>query len=361
MMADRAYEKNPLWLTMNRNKRGISLDLKSPEGRELFLRLVAEADVVAENYTPRVMAGFGLGYEVLRAANERIVYVALSGFGATGPWRDYSAFAFPTEEVSGLAFHNGVAGGPPMLAGHSVTDVFAGTMGAVAVLAALHRRERSGLGDAIDLSQIEALTTFLSAELADAQLNGRDGERRGNDRDDMVPHGVFPCRPDGRWVAVAARHDDEWRRLCAAIGRDDLAADAALAALPGRVAQRERVHGAVAAWTSGRTPDEATAALQAAGVPSSPAMKPSDLLGDDQLWSTGFFEILDRALVGAHPYPGPVVRLHDTPAAFGRPAPLYGEHTAEVLSELLGLGPADLDALRVAGVTSDEPAAQDWR
>ncbi|MFM7537645.1 MAG: CoA transferase, partial [Acidimicrobiales bacterium] len=103
MMVDLAYEKGPLWLTMNRNKRGISLDLRSAEGRELFLRLVAEADVVVENYTPRVMEGFGLGFEVLRAANERIVLVALSGFGATGPWRDYSAFAFPTEEVSGLA------------------------------------------------------------------------------------------------------------------------------------------------------------------------------------------------------------------------------------------------------------------
>lgn len=361
MMTDQAYEKHPLWLTMNRNKRGLALDLKSTRGRDLFLRLVAEADVVAENYTPRVMESFGLGYDVLRAVNDRIVLVALSGFGATGPWRDYSAFAFPTEEVSGLAYHNGVAGGPPMLAGHSVTDVFAGAMGAVGVLAALERRERTGHGDFLDLSQIEALTTFLAAPLLDAQLNGRDGERRGNDRDEMVPHGVFPCAPDGTWVAIAARHDDDWTRLAVAVDRLDLAGDESLSGLPGRLARRAELHAAVAAWTSTRDAVAVAEALQFVGVPAAAAMKPSQLLADEQLWSTGFFAIIDRALVGAHPYPGPVVRLEDTPATFDRPAPLYGEHTAEILDELLGIGPEELDELRRAGVTSDVPAAQDWR
>lgn len=361
LMADRAYEKHPLWLTMNRDKRGLSLDLKSPTGRELFLRLVAEADVVAENYTPRVMEGFGLGYDVLRAANDRIVLVALSGFGATGPWRDYSAFAFPTEEVSGLAYHNGAAGGPPLLVGHSVTDVFAGITGAVAVLAALERRDRTGHGDAIDLSQIEALTGYLGHELLDAQLHGRQGDRRGNDRDAMAPHGVFPCRPDGAWLAVAVRHDADWAALCGVLGDGSLAHDASLRTLAGRQAQRERVHAAVAAWAAERDGLDAAATLQAAGIPASKAMKPSDLLADDQLWDTGFFALLDRELVGTHPYPGAVVRLHDTPAVIDRPAPLYGEHTAEVLGELLGIDEAGLAELRRAGVTSVEPGPQDWR
>jgi crotonobetainyl-CoA:carnitine CoA-transferase CaiB-like acyl-CoA transferase len=361
LMTDLAYEKNPLWVTVNRNKRGLSLDLKSQRGRAVFLRLVAEADIVAENYTPRVMANFGLDYESLRAVNERIIVVGLSGFGATGPWRDYSAFAFPTEEVSGLAYHNGVRGGPPMLAGHSVTDVFAGAMGTVAVLAALHQRERTGRGNYIDLSQVEALTTFIAAQLVDAQINGRDGERRGNERDHAAPHGVFPCLPDGNWVAIVARDDGDWRNLCRVMGNDDLASDGALDTLPGRLANRCRVNEAITAWTSAHDGADIAAELQAVGVPASPAMKPSALLADEQLAHAGFFPIIDRAVVGAHPYPGPFVRLAKTPATFDRPAPLYGEHTDEVLRELLGLDDDELQALYATGVTSHEPGPQDWR
>jgi crotonobetainyl-CoA:carnitine CoA-transferase CaiB-like acyl-CoA transferase len=361
MMNDLAYEKNPLWLTMNRNKRAISLDLRDPSGRDVFLRMVAEADAVVENYTPRVMAGFGLDYEVLRAVNERIVMVSLSGFGATGPWRDYSAFAFPTEEISGLTYPTGFPGGPPMLVGHSVTDVFAGAMGVVALLSALHKRERTGRGDMVDLSQIEGLTTFLGRELADAQLNGRDPLRRGNHRDDHVPHGVFPSATPGEWVTLAALDDGDWVRLCGLMDRPDLAADPTLVTVPGRRAARAEVEAAVAAWTSTRTATATAEACQAAGIAASAAMKPSGLLADEQLWSTGFFTILDRAIVGAHPYPGPVVRLHDTPATFERPAPLYGEHTDEVLREMLGMGDDEIAALYERGITSRLPLAQDWR
>jgi benzylsuccinate CoA-transferase BbsF subunit len=248
-----------------------------------------------------------------------------------------------------------------MLAGHSVTDVFAGAMGTVAVLAALHQRERTGIGNYIDLSQVETLTTFIAAELVDAQLNGRDGQRRGNDRDHAVPHGVFPCLPDGNFVAIVARDDDEWRRICIAMGRDHLAAETNLATLTGRLANRGRVHEAVTAWTSTRDGAAIAEELQAVGVPASPAMKPSALLAEEQLWHAEFFPIIDRALIGPHPYPGPVVRLAETPATFERPAPLYSEHTNDVLRELLGLGDDELQALYDDGVTSVEPSAQEWR
>jgi crotonobetainyl-CoA:carnitine CoA-transferase CaiB-like acyl-CoA transferase len=360
-LKDRAYERSPIWNAVNRNKLGLSLDLKSEQGRELFLRLVQDSDVVVENYTPRVMHNFGLGYDVLRQVNGRIVMIALSGFGASGPWRDYSAFAFPTEEVSGLAYLNGERGGPPILIGQPVTDAFAGAMGAFAVLAALHRRETTGKGDYIDLSQIETLTNFVASELVDASLNGRDAERRGNDRPGFEPHGVFPCLPAGNWVAIAVRSDDEWLRLCGVIGRGDLAADPALGTLLGRMAARRQVHDALVGWTCSQEGFQLVEALQRERIPASVAMRPSHLMNDEQLWARGFFQMLEREEIGTHAYPGAVVRLARTPASFDRPAPLFGQHTREVLATRLGLTDGELDALEAAGVTSTEPAEQDWR
>jgi crotonobetainyl-CoA:carnitine CoA-transferase CaiB-like acyl-CoA transferase len=359
--ADRMYEPSPIWNAINRSKLGISLDLANPDGRALFLRLVAEADVVIENFTPRVMEQLGLGYDVLRAANPRIVLASLSGFGRSGPWRDYAAFAFPTEEVAGLAYLNGERDGPPVLIGASVTDAMVAAMGAFAVVAALERRERTGVGDDIDLSQIETLTTCIAGELVHAQVTGADPPRRGNDRPGLCPHGLYPCLPAGDLVAIAVRDDGEWQRLCDVIGRTDLRADAALADSAGRERQRRLVDEAVGAWTVGVDGATVAALLQSHGIPAAVAVRATQQAVDEQLWARDFFRILDREEVGAHPYPGPVVRLTETPAVVERPAPLYGQHTDQVLRELLGLADADLDALRAAGVTSTEPLAQDWR
>ncbi len=361
LMQGKAYERGANWNAVNRNKLGLSLDLKSEAGRDLFLRLVDQADVVVENFTPRVMENFGLNYEVLRERNKRIVMIALSGFGATGPWRDYSAFAFPTEEVSGLAYLNGDRGGPPILVGQPVTDALAGAMGAFAILAALQKRERTGEGDYIDLSQIETLSHGIASELIDAQLNGRDAERRGNEREDMEPHGVYRCLPDETWIAIAVQSDSDWARLCGVISRPDLAADASLGSLAGRKSAHALVDDAVREWVASCNGFEAEAELQRAGIAASICMRPSHLMQDEQLWARGFFQMLDREELGTHPYPGAVVRLTKTPATFDRPAPLFGQHTREILRERLGLGQDELDALDAAGVTSTVPANQDWR
>jgi crotonobetainyl-CoA:carnitine CoA-transferase CaiB-like acyl-CoA transferase len=361
LTAERMYERNPFWNAVNRNKLGISLDLASTEGRRLFLRLVEDADVVVENFTARVMVNLGLGVDVLRQANPTIITASLAGFGQTGPWRDYSAFAFPTEEASGLAYLNGERGGPPVLNGTSVTDAMVAAMGAFAIVGALERRARTGEGDAIDLSQIETLTTFISGELVQAQVTGADRERLGNERPGLCPHGLFPCRPDRQLVAIAVRNDDEWRRLCDVLGRADLAADVTLATVAGREHERQRVDEAVADWTATMDGAAVVALLQAAGIPAAVAVRSTELAADDHLWVREFFRILDRDEIGAHPYPGPVVRLSATPAVIERPPPLYGEHTVEVLRTRLGLTDDDIAELRAAGVTSTEPLAQDWR
>jgi crotonobetainyl-CoA:carnitine CoA-transferase CaiB-like acyl-CoA transferase len=361
LTAESMYERNPFWNTMNRSKFGISLDLASAEGRRLFLRLVEDADVVVENFTARVMANLGLGYDVLRRANPSIIAASLAGFGQTGPWRDYSAFAFPTEEASGLAYLNGEPGGPPVLNGASVTDAMVAAMGAFAILGALERRARTGEGDYIDLSQIETLTTFIAGELVQAQVTGTDRPRLGNERPGLCPHGLFPCRPDGHLVAIAVRDDGEWRRLCEVLDRPDLAADTTLATATGRERAHQRVDEVVQAWTETMDGAAVVSALQAVGIPSAVAVGSTELAADDHLWVREFFRIIDREEVGAHAYPGPIVRLSQTPAVIERPPPLYGEHTAEILRTRLGLTDDDIAELRAAGVTSTEPLAQDWR
>ena len=361
MLDDGAYERSPIWLAINRSKRGLSLDLTTPEGRDLFLRLVADADVVVENFTARVMAKLGLAYETLRETNERLVMISLSGFGASGPWRDFAAFAFPTEQVSGLTYLNGRPGGPPLAIGQSVTDALAGTMGAFAVLAALERRARTGRGDRIDLSQIETLTSLIGGELIGAQLSGRDPQRRGNQRPGFEPQGLFPCLPPERWVAISCRSDEDWQHLCRVMGRADLAEDATLVDIGGRSAQRTRVHGAVRAWTRDRAAAAIAGSLQAAGVPAAPVAGSEQLMADEQLWARGFHNLVERREAEPNFLPGPVVRLCGTPGRITRPAPLFGEHTREVLAERLGLDEAELDALEAAGVTSTVPASQAWR
>lgn len=363
-MDDRAYERNPMWLAINRNKKGLSLDLRTSTGRELFLRLAAVSDVVVENYTPRVMAGFGLGYEQLREVNDRVVMIALSGFGATGPWRDFSAFAFPTEQVSGLTYLNGETGGPPEAVGQPVTDALAGVMGALAVVAALERRERTGAGEYIDLSQCEVLSDLIGAELVDAQLSARPTPaRRGNRRPGLVPQGAFPCAQEGEWVTVAVTSDAEWDGLCRAMGvaGTELAADAELATVIGRTGAVDRLEAAVAAWTVERSADEVVEACQAEGVPAATVMTPSRLMADDQLWQRGFYQLIEREEIEPNFIPGPVVRLASTPAAPASPPPLFGQHTDEVLRDLLGLSEDELATLEADGVTSRQPSDQSWR
>jgi crotonobetainyl-CoA:carnitine CoA-transferase CaiB-like acyl-CoA transferase len=192
-------------------------------------------------------------------------------------------------------------------------------------------------------------------------VTGQDPPRRGNDRPGWCPHGLYPCQPGGQLVAVVARDDDDWQRLCAVIERPDLAADDHLATAAGREADRARADDAVAAWTRTRVGTDVEATLQAAGVPAAVAVRATELAADDQLWARGFYRLLERPEVGIHPFPGPILGLHDTPAVIERPAPSYGQHTDEVLRELLGLHADEIAALHAAGVTSTEPLAQDWR
>ncbi|MCC7363042.1 MAG: CoA transferase [Dehalococcoidia bacterium] len=351
------WEQAPSFNWINRNKRDITLNLADPRGAELLKRLIAIADVIVENYTPRVLPNFGLDYEALKAVKPDIIVLSMPGYGLTGPWRDYTSFAWTTEEMSGLSHLTGYEGGPPLFTGTTGGDPLAGLMGAVAMLSALEHRRRTGEGQHIDLSQLETAIAFTGDALMEAAFNGRSPIRCGNWHPRMAPHNIYPCAEDG-WLAIACRDDADWARLAAAIGRPELAAAGSpLAALAGRQQALATVDEAVRAWTEKRDARAAMQELQALGIPAGAVLNGPQLLADEHLQARSFFTTEERAVVGLKHNPGQPFRLSRVPARPPRPAPLLGEHNYEVLGGILGLPDDEIRALEDADVTGTVPVA----
>jgi crotonobetainyl-CoA:carnitine CoA-transferase CaiB-like acyl-CoA transferase len=346
------HELSPIFNAVNRNKLGVTLDLTRAAGQDLLKRLVAIGDVVVENYSPRVMAKFGLDYPALRAVNDRVIMISLPAYGMTGPWRDFVGFAYPTEESTGFPHFTGYADGPPMLWGPAGADSFAGITGAVAVAAALVQRERTGTGQYIDLSQVEALTTWLGPQMIDYCWNGTPAARYGNRSPRLAPHGCYPAAGDDWWVVVAVEDDRQWQALCEVLGRGDWAVRGDLATAAGRQACQDELDHGISCWTADLDHREAALTLQRAGVAAAPVLKGDELIRDPHLLAREFIEWHDRAWVGSRAHTGMWAKLSGTPGTIRFPAPLLGEHNDHVLRGLLGLGQdemADLERSEIIG------------
>ncbi|MGO8863709.1 MAG: CaiB/BaiF CoA transferase family protein [Acidimicrobiales bacterium] len=350
---DQWYERGSLFLSINLNKRGITLDLSRPEGRELLLRLVATADVVVENFTPRVMEHFGLTYDQLRAVRPDIILLRMPGWGLEGPWSDRAAFASTMEQVSGMAWVTGRADGPPMLPG--ICDPLAGIHGAFAVLAALEQRRRSGEGQQIELSMVDMAVNVAVEQIVEYAAYGHLMGREGN-RGRAAPQGAYPCADPDAWIALVVSTDGEWNALCRAMVNPELAQDVALAHSEGRRAAHDRIDKEIAAWSAGRSLDEVLSALQSAGVPAEPVASAYEIDENSQLLARRFWEEVHHPIVGAQRYPGWPMRLSGGPDTWYRsPAPLLGQHTEEILRDELGLSADDLASLRDAKIIGDRP------
>lgn len=336
----------------NQGKRSIVVDLKTRDGLELAHRLVARSDVAAENFAAGVMDRLGLGYDVLRTLNPAVVMIALSGYGATGPERAFVSYGPAQVPLSGLSSLTGYRGAPPMHVGISYGDPNGGMHGAFAVLAALWHRERTGEGQYIDLSQWETSMVVLPEGIMEAVMNGTAPERNGNRDPHMAPHGIFRAAGDDRWIALAVRDDEEWRRLAALMDRPDLADDARFATLAARKTHEDALEGLVSAWTRERTPEDLTTTLQAAGLPAFTATTNRDVHDDPHLRARGFFVELRHPEVGVRRHLGIPWRMSSTPCAVERPAPCLGEDTDYVLGEVLGLDAAARADLRARGVVA---------
>jgi crotonobetainyl-CoA:carnitine CoA-transferase CaiB-like acyl-CoA transferase len=322
---------------------------------------VAISDIVMENYTPRVMPQFGLAYEELRAINPQLIMISLSGFGSTGPWRDFVSFAWPTEEATGFPHLTGYQNDDvPRLWGPAGADMFAGLTGAVAVMAALEYRRKSNRGQYIDLSQVEALSTWLGEYVVDYSRSGHEPQRLGNRDDAMAPHGVYPTEGEDSWIAIAVEDDAQWRQLCQVIGRDDWSSRPSLRHLSGRIGAHDELDKGISEWSVRQTSKwSAARLLQNSGVAAAPVLGGSELIRDPQLIARGFVDWRDRKWIGRAAYAGNWAHFSATPAYCSRPAPTLGQDNERILKDLLGISDEEYNSLESDGIIGTAALVKD--
>jgi crotonobetainyl-CoA:carnitine CoA-transferase CaiB-like acyl-CoA transferase len=348
---EKPYERSPLFNAANRNKLGITLNLSDDRGRDLFKRLVERSDVVVENFSPRVLPQLGLDYDVLSAVNPAIVLTSISGFGRTGPWRDYVSFAVVGEALSGISSLTGYGGEGVILHGIAPSDPYAGLSAAFATLAALDVAKCTGRGCHVEVSQLEASVPFVADAFMDFALNGRVRGRATNEDSARAPHGCFPARGEDAWVTLSVGNDAQWRGLVEAMGSPGWASEDCFATALLRCRSRARLHELVAQWTARHDKDEVTRLLQSRGVPAAPVRTPSEQLDDPHLGATGFFQQVDHPYAGRHPYSSLPARFAGAYPTIERAGPLLGGDNHYVLAQILGLAQAEIEDLEAAGVT----------
>ena len=346
----------PYYHEYNHNKRSVGLDLRSTRGRELFGQLVACSDVVIENLRADTLDRLGVGYDWLREQRADVILVSMTGFGRTGPERELPGYGPMIEQLSGIAGLTGYPDGAPQMSiGYAYGDPVAAVGAASAALTALIQRQRTGTGQHIDLSQREVTTALIGEAFAARSISGRPLPREGNERRGCAPHGVYPCRGEDDWVAVAVTDDLEWEGLRAAMGDPEWSRDPALARGELRYARRAELDERIAEWTRGRTKLDVFERCRARRVPCGPVWKTPELLEDPQLRAQEFYEWTSHPAVGRWRSHGWVWRPAAGGACLRRPAPDFGGDNDEVLRELLGLGPSEIAQLEREGVIASKP------
>jgi len=340
---------------LQRNRRGVCLDLKTEDGRTLFLDLVRESDVVIENFSARAMSRLGLGYDVMREVNPRIIYVPMPAFGRTGPYRDYVGLGTSVEPLAAIPSILGYEDGDARTAAIAIPDPMAGTTAAAAVLVGLQRRDETGEGCEFDFSQQETGTAFIGEYFIAAQLDGREPGRAGNSHPRYTPHDIYPCGGDDEWIAIAARDDAEWAAL-ARVASQGWDADPRFATAEARRTHRADLDAAVAEWTSTQPKLDLTRRLMDAGVPAGAVLTGPELLADPHLAARGYFADLTHPGTGPQRFDGaPFIANNRRGHDWWQPTPMLGEHNREVLEDVLGLDAARIDQLEATGVLRSSP------
>ena len=339
------------WTVHARNKKAVTLNLREPRGRELFLDLVERSDIIVENFRPGTLERWDLGYDVLRQRNRGIILVRVSGYGQTGPDAAKAGYASVAEAVSGLRHMNGFPGGPPPRLALSLGDTLAGMFAAQGALAALYRRTVTGEGQVVDTAITEACLAVQESTIPDYDIGGVVRGPSGTRLEGIAPSNIYRSA-DGSWVVIAANQDTVFRRLCDVMGRPELADDERFVDHRARGINQDEIDAIIGEWAATRQPGEIIETLNAAGVIAGPINTVAEVVRDPQFIARGmlvehFDERIGRDVLG----PGIVPVLSESPggvrhAGSARP----GQHNAEVYGELLGLGAREIDELSEQGV-----------
>jgi crotonobetainyl-CoA:carnitine CoA-transferase CaiB-like acyl-CoA transferase len=338
------------YLSANRNKRSVTLDIATDAGRDLALKLIAESDILVENFKAGGLKKYGLSYDDVKAHAPHIIYCSITGFGQTGPYSDRAGYDYLAQGMGGIMSLTGEPEGAPMKVGIGIADIMCGMYASSAILAALHHRHQTGQGQHIDLALLDTQVAWLSYEGLNYLTSGQVPERRGNEHPNIVPYKTMPAA-DG-YVILAVGNDRQFQRFCAVAGRPDLAEDPRFATNAERVRNRRELYPILEALTPAKTQDEWVEALNARGVPCGPVNTLDRVFADPQIQHRGMQIRMDYPDAGSGKVDliGNPIGFSRTPVDYRRPPPKLGEHTDAVLGEALGLDAAEIADLRRKGV-----------
>jgi formyl-CoA transferase len=341
------------FLVFNANKRSVTIDLKKPEGKALFLQMVENADVVVENFAPGLMEKLGLDYATLNRTNPKIIVARIKGFGLSGPYSEYKSFDMIAQATGGVMSVTGFADREPIRCGAAIGDTGTGVHTAGAILAAYIQRQRTGKGQLVEVAMQEVIANFLRGRYVDHYRENKPSERRGNALVGGIPGGAYPCAPGGpndyAYIYVQPINAEMWPAFVKAIGRADLLTDPRCKDAKTRWEHRDALNEIITAWTKARTKHDVMKILGSSGVPCGATLDTGEVLDDPHLNARGQIHTIDHPTRGKFRLPGSPVHLSASPAPTTAP-PLAGQHTDELLSEILGLSKDDVAALRGRGI-----------
>lgn len=355
---ERPWNYNPTFVSLYRNKKSFTVDLRRQEGMDVLRRLVAKSDVVYENNATGTMEKLGITYDWLKEANEKIIFVRVPAYGNTGPYSQARALGVHLEAVMGHTLLRGYADADPSSNTAIYSgDYLAGAQGAFAVMTALWHRDRTGEGQLIEIAQAENAAAMFTHAIMDYSLNQRVGSAIGNqDVFGRFPSGVYPCKSPGtaatsedRWIAISIENDEQWRALGSIFGSPEWASDSRFATNAGRAEHHGELDRLIGEYTKTRDDYELMHELQAAGIAAAPVLEASRMFDDPHLRETGFFKTQTQKDAGTHTYVGPIWRFGETPVEFKQPPVLFGEHNDYVYRELLGFSEEEYDRLKEGG------------
>ncbi|HXZ88846.1 MAG TPA: CoA transferase [Candidatus Binataceae bacterium] len=351
MLTEKPGVDSHYFMLLNANKRSITLNLKSDRGKEIFIELVKQVDILSENYSLGTLESWGLGYDRLREINPKLIYLTIKGFGTYGPYSKFKSFDMIAQAAGGAMSLTGFPGSPPLKPGPTIGDTGTGIHAACGVLAAYIQRQRTGKGQKVEVAMQEAVFNFVRVPMMETHITHKPVERRGNRLGNGVVGDIFKCAPGGPndYVYMLCTSPDMWQALCRTIGRPDVPEDPRFKERKDRAEYIDQLTAIIEQWTSKRTKQEVMIAMGEAGVPCGAVLDSVELLNDPHMRERGMVVTVDHPVRGKFTMPGCPVKLEDSPADV-KSAPLLGQHNGEVYGAMLGLSATDLDRLKQQGI-----------